>query len=163
MKLITLFLAAMASTFCKATELKMGGVVLMQPEYVLQERGIAASDLADYIRSAQAASENALRAVKLPPSSGFLVLAVREGNKSNAWTDFHPVLPVMAEDRLIQAIRKIPPFKVANGTVIFAVQLMVNGAAAPVEPLPRPAAWLKAMENSNASMEVEELVRVVWP
>lgn len=163
MKLIILFLAAMASTFCNATELKLGGVVLLQPEHVFQERGIAASDLVDYIRSAQAASENVLRSVKLPPSSGFLVLAVREGNKSNAWTDFHPALPVMAEDRLIQAIRKIPPFKVANGTIIFAVQLGVNGAAAPVEPMPRPAAWLKVMENRTAPMEMEELVRVVWP
>ncbi|MDR2012515.1 MAG: hypothetical protein LBQ20_05640 [Rhodanobacter sp.] len=163
MKNSALLLLLAVSAICTAAELKTGGVVLLQPDQSLQQKGFVVSDLANYIRQVQAASISAVQPSQLPPSSGFVVVAVRAGGKSNAWLDISPSLPPELEQAFIQGLRQIPPFHVSNGTVLFGIQVMVNGAAPPTKKIPNPAAWQKAAATLKNPIEVENLVQVLWP
>ncbi len=96
---------------------------MLQPDSVLEERGVLTMDFDDFVKSAQTSTANIWKNTKLPESSGFLVLAVRAGGKVNAWLDMEPELPVSVESPTIQRLRSLPGFYVTNGTIVFAIKL----------------------------------------
>jgi hypothetical protein len=157
---ILLFLAA---SVCSAAELKSGAIVLLQPDFDLQTKGFKVDDLAAYLKATEAAAAANLKPKKLDQSSGFIVFAVRQGNLTNAWVDFKPALPAEAEAQLIASVRKVPAFPVAHGTVVFAIKVMINGAAERPEPTPFPAAWRAAMSKQDRPLDIESVVTLVWP
>lgn len=163
MKTIILFFTVIFSTLCSAGELRSDGVVLLQPDFALQEKGVEVSDLANYIKDTEAVSADAVKPSEVPPSSGFLVLAVREGNLSNAWLDMSPALPAGIEKNLIHSVRMLKPFKVDKGTVIFALKISINGAPETEKNLPYPEVWRKTASALKGPIDVESLVKAVWP
>src|SRR5262245_39831198 len=59
------------------------GVVLLQPSAVLEDRVSSVDAMAEYIKSVEAASRDAVLASALRQSAGgFIVIAVRPGQKS---------------------------------------------------------------------------------
>lgn len=148
---------------CGAAELKTDGVVLMQGDRVFASRGIVAADMAAYLQATEAAAAAALAPATLPQTAGYLLFAVRAGKLSNAWSDLRPALPPATDARLIQAVRSVPPFYVAHGTVLFAVRVKVNGASAPAVWMPRPPAWELPFAAQKGSVEIEAFVQRIWP
>lgn len=164
MNRIALFIAAFLLTgSCTAAELRTGNITLLQPDEDLQQKRLDVRSLANFVKGAQAASERLLKPADLPPSTGFLVMAVREGNQTNAWLDVTPALPPALEQQLVQAVRQLPPVPVANGTVIFALQLMINDAAPTTRQVPQPPAWMPVIRSLREPLDMESLVLRVWP
>lgn len=163
MKRLMPLCALLLSMTAPAATLNTGDVVLLQPDAALQQKGLDIDGFAHYVKAAQALAVAAALPVALPPASGFVVMAVRAGNRSNAWVDIQPALPTAVEQQLLQNLRKLPPFHVTNGTVLFAIQVMVNGAAPPAKPYPQPQAWQAVAATRTEPVEVEELVQLVWP
>lgn len=162
-RLATFFVTFLISASCTAAELRTGNVTLLQPDHDLQQKGLDVRSLANFIKEAESVSERVLQPTTLPPSNGFLVMAVREGNQTNVWLDMTPALPPTLEQQLVEAIRQLPAVPVANGTVIFALQLMINGATPPAKQIPRPPAWQPVINSLKEPLDMERLVLRVWP
>lgn len=163
MRLFFTLLLSLMSFTSQASEVRFGGLVLLQPEYVLQERGLNVQEFVDFVKSAQASTVNAWKHSKLPASSGFIVVAVREGGKVNAWFDLQPEGSTSEETRALQAIKTVTPFKFNKGTVVFAMEVSLNGATKAKGSMPNPKAWTEAAKARPGPIEAEELVDLVWP
>lgn len=139
------------------------GLVLLQPESVLQERAPDINALADYIKSLEQAGRGALAGKKEPsPSSGFIVVAVRPNQKSHIWLDLTPPLPPEGRDALLSRMRAVKPFYARGGTVVFALKVGIWGGRAPERAIPAPAEWAPVAREAGRPLEIGELVDRVW-
>lgn len=86
MKLSAFSMAMLASGSVLAAEpYRVENIMLLQPDFVLQER-VRIDELAQYIQAVNAATKANLESVAEPmPASGFVVMAVRPGGRSRAW------------------------------------------------------------------------------
>lgn len=160
---LLLLFAAVAPPSAAAVEpYRVHGIMLLQPDFVLQQRAPSAEAVSGYIKAVQEAAEGALAAEPPSPASGHLVLAVRPDGRSMAWLDFRPALPAPTAARLLSAIRGVPPFEARNGVVVFALNATL-WEAAPTRGFPDPAEWRKAMEGHDEPREIGDLVDEIWP
>lgn len=164
MKLSAFSMAMLASGSVLAAEpYRVENIMLLQPDFVLQER-VRIDELAQYIQAVNAATKANLESVAEPmPSSGFVVMAVRPGGRSRAWLDFTPPLAPATADGLRSALERVPPFQAKEGVVVFAIRSTLWGAAATQQQGPLPAEWKQALAAPDASMEIGELVDRIWP
>jgi hypothetical protein len=164
MKFIALFLTVLAlAPVSPVSPYKLESIMLLQPDFVLQRRVPSVDALSSYVKAVEAATGDALSSKTPSPASGYIVLAVRPRQKSNVWFDFNPTLPEATERHLRAAILAVPPFPAKEGTVVFALNVTLWNAS-PSSGFPNPSEWRKAMEGSEASMEITDLVdRLVWP
>lgn len=144
-------------------KVEFGAIMLLQPDHVLQQRGIDLQAFSAYLTSSQASVQQQLSAMKLPPSAGFLVHAVRPGDKVNAWFDMDPALPASQAEQVLAALRAVPGFPVGNGTVLFASQLSINGAPETTRQMPFPKEWKAAAQSNTGPVDIEQLLKTVWP
>jgi hypothetical protein len=165
MKLITrlvvlwLVLAVTNTAFAKALY-EMKGIVLLQPESVLEER-VSAKALAPFIHSINQIAAEVLAGRDHNPTGGFLVVAIRPGNQSAVWVDLDPVLPSELSSALLTRLRAIPAPSVSGGPVVFAVGLGLAGGTP--KNAPSPEAWKREAEAAGRPLMVDELVERVWP
>ena len=164
MKFFVFLVAALASfSVVAASPYKLENIMLLQPDFVLKERMPSIDSFSGYIEAVQAAAESTLSNEEPSPASGFIVLAVRPGAKSNVWLDFKPSLPEETASRLREAIHAVPPLSVKGGTVVFALNATLWDSP-PAAGFPNPPEWSKAMEGHNDSIEIGALVdKFVWP
>lgn len=141
---------------------EMKGIVLLQPESVVQER-ISASALAPYARLLNAAAANVFATREKLPAGGFLVIAVRPGRQSAVWVDIRPELPAALAKELIAQLRAVAAPDVAIGPVIFAIKASLWGGTAPAQHLPAPSEWTNAANRARTPLETGELVELIWP
>ncbi|MBI3716416.1 MAG: hypothetical protein HY255_10525 [Betaproteobacteria bacterium] len=156
-------LAMLAPSFCLSAEATFGALVLLQPESVLEQRGISVQEFAKFVKTAQAITTEAWREPQLPKSSGFLVLAVRSGGKINAWLDMEPALPREIETKTLKLLRSQTGFAVSSGTIVFAIKTSLPGAIESARQTPFPAEWKAALQSKGNPVEIENLVNLVWP
>ncbi len=157
-----LALAAPDAPFTLAAEtVGVHNVMLLQPDSVLHERGADAAHMAQYIRATEATVGATLRDEKPAPTAGFIVFAVREGYASKVWFDLQPPLPAAVEAKLTAKLEHIKEVPFVGGTIVFALNLSLWGAAADTREMPRPQAWVDAAKG--APVEIGELVDRAWP
>jgi hypothetical protein len=161
------FLAALAaiilsSAAATAASYRTESVMLLQPDFVLEERVPSVDSLSEYIKAVQLAAESALAGEDPHPTSGYLVLAVRPGGRSMVWLDFEPDLPESIQAKLRTAILAVPAFEARGGVVVFALNSSLWGSPA-AQGFPNPEEWSKAMEGHTEPMEIGDLVDRVWP
>ncbi|MEO8673768.1 MAG: hypothetical protein ABI411_20865 [Tahibacter sp.] len=138
------------------------GIVLLQPEFLLQER-VTVDDLGNYIKAVVAAATATLATENnLTPSAGFLVFAIRPEGTSKTWLDFNPALPAALDARLRAALDAVPPCKTQRGVVVFAIDSSLSGASS-LQREPAPAEWKKALKTPTEKVEIAELMDRVWP
>lgn len=137
-------------------------VILLQPDFVLQERVPSVDSLSAYIKAVQSVAGAVLAEEPPSPASGFLVLAVRPGGRSMVWLDTRPGLAARTAGRLRAAVLAVPPFEARGGTVVFALNASLWGAG-PAQGFPDPQEWRQAMEGRDEPMEIGDLVDKVWP
>ena len=145
-----------------AAEIEFTGIILLQPEFVFEERKINVSELSKYIDSVQTNISSNLSSIKGSAISGHVVIAVRMGGKSKAWIDFSEQDAKDIHAPIVSAVEDVKAFKVAEGTILFAISMSINGANA-VSGMPMPVEWSNAMSIQKESLEMEQLVDVVWP
>ncbi|NHZ92379.1 hypothetical protein F2P45_25720 [Massilia sp. CCM 8733] len=144
-----------------ASGVTAGGVVLLQPEQVIGAR-TSADQLAPYLKQVDSAATRAFNAAKgVPPSSGFLVVAMRPGEQSNIWLDFNPPLPQALARALVDGAKavRVPAVK---GTVVVAMKYGVAGGSAPSQPMPSPPEWTAAARAAGVPLETGDLVERIW-
>jgi hypothetical protein len=140
----------------------MAGVILMQPDFVLNQRIPNAQGLADYVVKVNEAIEAATKTYAPPTSAGgFIVLAVRPGGKSKAWLDVQPPLPAALASRVMSAIQTVPPFPAKSGTVVFAINASFWGGAIPRKQ-PYPDEWAAIAKKHSQPLEASQVADLAW-
>lgn len=139
------------------------GVMLMQPENVVQQRIQDVGTLAAYIRAVESATSQAVASTRVKPgSSGFVVVAVRPGQRSNAWLDFKPALPPELASAMLAKVQAVPPPSVAKGPVVFALKVGLWGSPDVAGNVPAPKEWAAATAKAGRAIEVGNLVEMIW-
>ena len=137
-------------------------MLLLQPETIYKER-INVAQFAEFIRSVESNIKNQWSSLPLSKSCGFVVMAVRDTGEVNAWIDIEPLLPAELEKQMLEKIRSMPGAEVRNGTIVFALNLSINGAITDKQKMPYPAQWQEITKSSSQPMDVEMLVNKLWP
>lgn len=147
----------------RAGALERADIVLLQPEAELQPRVPDVQSLATYIDKATAqAAQVTQQAQAGPPTSGFLVIAIRPGLRSNAWLDFQPPLPPALAEAVVRAMRSVTPPAVRGGPVVLAVKAGLWGGNAPGRDYPSPKEWRAAMDKAGRPLDPGVLVERIW-
>ena len=142
----------------------MQSLMMLQPDFVLQNRVGGAQPLASYIESLNTAAESDLLKLATPtPASGFVVVAVRPGGATKVWLDLSPALPPSVDAHLRSTLGAVAPFRAKNGVVVFAINVSIWNAAPSTKQWPRPTEWVEATEHLTGPIEIGDLVNRVWP
>lgn len=160
---LSLLLCVFSGAACAADALVTFNVVLLQPDFVLQERAPDINALAGYIKAVEESGRAALiEQEQHPTSSGFIAIAVRPNQKSNVWLDFSPPLPPNVANSLVSQIRAVKPFAAHRGIVVFALKVGTWGGREVTQATPAPAEWTAVAKKVGRPLEVGELVDLVW-
>lgn len=138
-------------------------IMLMQPEYMLQNRVLDIDAMATYTEQVQAAIKQTVENGGKYPSAGFIALAVKPSGKTHAWLDLDPPLPDAVAHAITAAIKQVPPFKTKDGIVVYALKVGFWDAKASKARGPAPAEWKAVAATLTEKLEVGQLVEKVWP
>ncbi|MDO9191975.1 MAG: hypothetical protein Q7U12_03665 [Undibacterium sp.] len=170
MKLLLASLLLMLASLAQAAEPRFDAVYFFQSEQTLQDKQVNIEDLARFSRKMQSNVWNALKKASMPNSSGFLVVAVRSDGEIAAWLDMEPALHEYYDNQVIEAVKKVPPFAVAQGTVVFGIKMLIDTpkwltdrAKHTARSKPAPKEWKKAQETLANPGDMDELMLAVWP
>lgn len=142
---------------------KYDSIVMLQTEKIFEERLESVDVLSIYVKAIVDAEEVAMKAVpKGAPAKGFIVIAVKPGDRSRVWLDFKDPISEEAAAALESAAAKVSPVSVKGGILLFAIKVGLWGAEAPKEMVPRPEAWRAEAEKAGRFIEYSELVDRVW-
>ncbi|BCB26149.1 hypothetical protein SKTS_10350 [Sulfurimicrobium lacus] len=163
-KVVLYFALACSASGAYAEEaLHTFNIVLLQPDFVLQERVQDVTALSTYIKEIESSVSGALQAKPhFPPTGGFIVVAVKPGQKSNVWLDFKPMLNPQTTTTVLTAARSVPPVAVSGGVVVFAIKVGLWGGLEPKSIAPSPAEWKAAAKKAGHPLETGDLVEGIW-
>lgn len=158
--LILAFLSCVAWCAEPVTEFR---VVLLQPDDVFRDRVSSVDALAKYIDAIGAdIRASVAHATDKTPSGGFVVVAVRPGQRSKVWLDFDVPLSVDLQQDLINGIGRVFPVKVKNGPIAFALEIGVWGGKEPTRAKPNPQEWKAVDQRDWQTLDADELLDRVW-
>lgn len=161
--LVFFFAAMLAPRAAQATnEVSAVGLMLLQPERIIEAR-VSVAQLAPYLKQVDEAAVGAIKSAEtVPPSGGFVVVAIRPGGQSKIWLDFTPALPKRLAEKLLTVTQAVPAPAVRGGSVVLAMKYSIGGAPAPAQALPSPAEWSAAAKAAGRALEIGDLVDRVW-
>lgn len=159
--LATMLLAAACAH--AAQPLTNFNVVLLQPSAVMEKRVTDIDGMADYIKAVEAAARDAVVASGATQAvGGFIVLAVKPGQKSKVWLDFDALMDLEMRKQITDSVKAIKPFDVTEGPVVFALKVATWDGKESKRVAPSPPEWKKAMPKGGKALEVGQLVERVW-
>lgn len=139
------------------------GVVLLQPSSVLEERVPSVDAMADYIKAIESAGREAVLASPLRQSAGgFIVVAVRPGQKSKVWLDFDTLLDSEMSRQIVTRTTAVPPFEARQGPVVFALKVGLWEGRESRRVAPSPAEWKAVTKQAGRQLDLDSLIRRVW-
>lgn len=155
--------ASLLSMTVSASDLKLAGIALLQPEDVVGARVNSATDLAAYIQALERAAAGYFATVEpATPRTGHLVVATRPVRATNAWVVLEPALSAEQTEALIRRLREVAPADSKDGPVVFALQVSIDGGTAPTDPAPLIEEWGKVVEQAGKELTVDEVVSRAW-
>ncbi|MES2049566.1 MAG: hypothetical protein V4447_14285 [Pseudomonadota bacterium] len=170
MKLLLGSLLLMFASLVHAAEPRFDTVYFYQSEKALQEKQVNFEDLARFSRKMQSNVWNALKKASMPNSSGFLVVAVRADGEISAWLDMEPALHEYYADQVVEAVKKVAPFAVAQGTVVFGIKMLIDTPKFMTDRTkhtarskPSVKEWKAAQAKLADPDDIDELMLAVWP
>jgi hypothetical protein len=159
-------LVALSSAAARAVEpLVQHDVVLLQPGTLIEQRVQGGADaMADYVKRLGAAATATMRVHTTQiPSAGFIVVAVRPGDRTHTWFDFKPALDDATTAALTRAVESTPTMPVKSGEIVFALRVSVWSDKPPKAYAPAPQEWKDAVKGLDRKPDVDALVDRVWP
>jgi hypothetical protein len=164
-RLLAAALLAVAATAQAVQPLVQHDVVLLQKGEVIEQRVDGGADaMAAYLKTLGAAATETMRAnPQQIPSSGFLVVAVRPGNRTRTWFDFKPALADATMAALAHTVETTPTMAVKSGQIVFALRVSVWSDKPPKAYAPAPQAWRDATKGMTPKPDIDALVDMVWP
>ena len=160
----TLALAATAAAHA-VQPLVQHDVVLLQKGEIIEQRVTGGADaMAAYLKTLGEAEIETMRANPAQiPSAGFIVVAVRPGNRTHTWFDFKPALADATMAALTHAVETTPTMPVKSGQIVFALRVSVWSDKPPTAYAPAPQEWKDAAKAAGKPLDVDTLVDTVWP
>lgn len=146
-----------------AAEPRFDATYFFQPEASLKEKQVDFKDLARYSRQIQTQVWKALKKVSLMPSRGYLVIAVKSDQQVGVWLDMEPALHEYYENEVVEACKKVLPFQVTEGVVVFGIQMSIDSPVHTRKPKPEPKTWVEAKKKLDNPNDIEALVEAAWP
>lgn len=155
----------------RAGELKVDGIVLLNPMKQFEERASDAKTISSYIKVIEKVTlEMLIENDSTNHRNGVVVVAVRPGNRMKLWIDldgkFQPELTNSVQKQM--ASRGVP--LVAEGPIAFALQLKDSTQNAPDQPAGMKAAdaipedWRRVLaRRKDKQLVLDELLSLVWP
>lgn len=162
-KVVALCLAVTVANASATDAFTDFGIVLLQPDAVLQERAPSVEEFAAYLKSVQLSVESvAFETHTVGPAGGFVVVAIKPGNKSHVWLDFNPPLPSRVAARIVSAAEAVRPVTVKSGVVLFSLKVGLWGGKEPSAVAPNPAEWKAVSKKLGRMVEAGELAEAAW-
>lgn len=140
-------------------------IVLLQKGELIEQRVDGGADaMSAYLKTLGAALTETMGANPSQiPSSGFVVVAVRPGNRTHTWFDFKPKLADATTAALAQTVAATPTMPVRSGVIVFALRVSVWSSKPPTAYAPAPQEWKDATKDMHPKPDVDTLVDMVWP
>jgi hypothetical protein len=158
--------ALAAATAAHAVEpLRQHDVVLLQKGEIIEQRVEGGADaMAAYLKTLGEAATETMRAnPQQIPSAGFIVVAIRPGNRTRTWFDFKPALSAATTGALAHTVETTPTMPVKSGEIVFALRVSLWSDKPPAAYAPAPQEWKDAAKAAGAKPDVDTLVDMVWP
>ena len=138
-------------------------VVLLQPSAVMEARVSNIDAMADYIKAVEAAAREGVAASGATQAvGGFIVLAVKPGQKSRVWLDFDALLDLSIRKQITERVKAIPAFAVTEGPVVFALKVATWDGKESKRVAPSPPEWKQKVKPGSKPMEIGKLVEKAW-
>jgi hypothetical protein len=119
--------------------------------------------MAEYLKAVEAASREAVQASPLKQAAGgFIVIAIRPGQKSKVWLDFDTLLDSQMSQQIIAKVTAVQPFEARNGPVVVALKVALWDGRESKRVAPSPAEWKAATKQAGRPLEIDSLIRRVW-
>ena len=140
-------------------------IVLLQKGEIIEQRVDGGADaMAAYLKTLGQAETEAMRAHPSQiPSAGFIVVAVRPGNKTRTWFDFKPALAEPTMAALRHTVETTPAMTVKSGEIVFALRVSLWSVNPPKAYAPAPQEWRDATRGMKPKPDVDTLVDMLWP
>ena len=159
-------LALAAATSAHAVQpLIQHDVVLLQKGEVMAPRIEGGTDaMAAYLKTLGEAETETMRAHPSQiPSAGFIVVALRPGNRTRTWFDFKPALADATMAALRRTVETTPTMTIKSGQIVFALRVSVWSDKPPTAYAPAPQEWKDATRDMKPKPDIDTLVDMVWP
>ena len=159
------FALALAPAAHAVPPLVQHDVVLLQKGQLIEQRVEGGSEaMAAYLKTLGAAETEAMRANPAQiPAAGFIVVAVRPGNRTRTWFDFKPALADATMAALRHVVESTPTMPVKSGEIVFALRVSVWSDKPPRAYAPAPQEWKDAVKGLATKPDVDTLVDLLWP
>lgn len=140
-------------------------VVLLQKGEIIEQRVDGGADaMAAYLKALGQAETETMRAHPAQiPSAGFIVVAVRPGNRTRTWFDFKPALADATMAALRRTVETTPTIAVRSGQIVFALRVSVWSDRPPKAYAPAPQEWRDATRGMKPKPDIDTLVDMLWP
>lgn len=138
-------------------------ILLLQPEFVFEERVPDASAFSAYIKSIESSISAALQTKpRFAPVGGFVVVAVKPGQKSKVWLDFGPSLNRQNSVTIQTAVKSVSAVAVTGGVIVFAIKVGLWNSTESKAIAPSPAEWKAAAKKAGHPLKAGALVEGIW-
>ena len=156
-------LGALSALAQGAEPITKHGVVLLQSSKLLEERVASIDAMAEYVRAVEAAArDGVLASPSKRPAAGFIVVAVKPGERSRVWLDFDSSSNFQTSREIVTKVGALKPFEARKGPVVFALKVGLWGASESKRVAPSPSEWKAATQQAGRQLELDELVDNVW-
>ncbi len=163
--LLTLLFTSLVEPLASAAEpITKHGVVLLQSSTLLEERVASIDAMAEYVRAVEAAArDGVLASPSKRPAAGFIVVAVKPGERARVWLDFDAPPNFQTSRQIVTKVGAMKPFEARKGPVVFALKVGLWDAFESKRVAPSPPDWKAATEKVGRQLELDQLVDTVWP
>src|SRR5688572_3024441 len=163
--LLTLLFTSIVVPLASAAEpITKHGVVLLQSSTLLEERVASIDAMAEYVRAVEvAARDGVLASPSKRPAAGFIVVAVKPGERARVWLDFDAPPNFQTSRQIVTKVGALKPFEARKGPVVFALKVGLWDAFESKRVAPSPPEWKAATEKAGRQLELDQLVDTVWP
>ena len=163
--LLTLLFTSLVVPLASAAEpITKHGVVLLQSSTLLEERVASIDAMAEYVRAVEAAArDGVLASPSKRPAAGFIVVAVKPGERARVWLDFDAPPNFQTSRQIVTKVGALKPYEARKGPVVFALKVGLWDAFESKRVAPSPPEWKAATEKVGRQLELDQLVDTVWP
>ena len=147
----------------KNVQVRFDSVYFFQSEENLQKKKINLDQLAQYTRTLQTQVAKVMQKGQTTPGNGYIVVAVRSDQEVAVWLDMEPVLHEYYDYEIVEAIKKMRPFDVDTGIMVFAIKMAIDTPKHTTKEIPEPKDWIEAKKKVGDPNDVEQVVLSIWP
>ena len=155
-------LSCLITSASHASESRFGAFYFYQDEAALTSKHVDLKDMARFSRNVQSAIWKILKPVRIKSSTGYIIIAVREDGEMAVWLDMDPAVHPYYEAAIGDAIKKIQPFSISGGYVVFGLQMAIDTPKFTTRSNPIPKEWNAALKKWGDE-DMDRLMWAVWP